>query len=434
MKINRYELKNLSKEEKETLFNRANKDIENTERLVKPILKDIKENGLESVIKYSYKFDNVQLNAENIKVTENEFLNAKKKLDPLIFQAIKKSSKNIETFHQAQMPNKIWLTEIEEGVLSGEKITPIPSLGIYVPRGKGSFAQIVLRLGIPAKVAGVKNIIICTPPMKDGTIDPATLVAANYIGIKNIFKIGGSQAIASMAYGIEGILPKVDKIVGPGNEYVVAAKSLLHNIIDTGIPAGISESIILADESADPYNATLDWLIEAEHGPDSPALLVTHSKELANQCETILPTLLDELTEDGKNYATTGFSRYGGIVITSNMEESIDFINNYAPEHIELMVQEPMELLEKIVNAGEILLGGYTPISIANFTLGPSSVLPTGGFAKTFSGISVHDFLKRTSLGYVSKSGFKNLKDETYNFAKNSQLMAHAIAISKRKI
>ena len=287
-------------------------------------------------------------------------------------------------------------------------------------------------LGIPAQVAGVAKIVVVTPPNERGTLDDAMLAAAKIIGITEIYMVGGIQAVASVAYGTETI-PKCSKIIGPGNAYATAAKRVLANDIDTGLPAGPSESIILADEFADPHKVALDWMIEAEHGPDSAALLVTHHHALADQVRPIVEEQLKKLSEKRRDFVTTNFSTYGGIILTDSLEESIAFVNEYAPEHMEVMTKDPFAVLAKIKNAGEILLGDYTPITMCNFVMGPNAILPTGGFAKTCSSVSVNDFLKRSSVGYVTKEGFEKAREHAYRMAVAEGFDTHALAVKERK-
>ena len=434
MKVNIYELDALSTQEKAIILGRNNIDTHIEKSNVTEIVNNVRLHGMSALTQYALDFDKVSIDERNIKVTEDEFDAAIDLVPENVVNAINVSITNITKFHVAQKPASVWLTEIDEGIFAGEKITAINSVGIYVPRGKGSFSQIVVRLGVPAMVAGVNNIIICTPPMRDGSVDPATLLAARLVGINHVYKVGGAHAIAAMAYGIEGVLPKVHKIVGPGNEYVVAAKSLLHSVVDVGIPAGISESIILADSTADPFNVALDWLIESEHGPDSPALLVTFDRNLAEAAIKHIQQLVNKVPEEGRQYCIESFARNSGVILTKDMDSAISFINQYAPEHLEIMTDDPMAIFGRIKNAGEILIGKYTPISIANFTLGPTAVLPTGGFSRTFSGVSIHDFMKRTSVGYLTKAGFLTLREPTRVFAEHSHLIAHAMAVSERII
>ncbi len=329
------------------------------------------------------------------------------------------------------MPEELWFTNVDKGLMVGEKTTPIVDVCLYVPCGKGSFPSVLLMLGIPALVAGVPKITVVTPPNKEGTIDDALLAAAKIIGIKDIYKVGGIQAVAAVAYGTETI-PKCHKIIGPGNSYATAAKRVLAGQIDSGLPAGPSEVIILADEFADPKKVALDVMIEAEHGNDSAALLVTHSRELVEKVLPIIDRQLPKLSEKRQGFITTNFNTYGGVILTESLAESIDFVNEYAPEHMEVMTRDPFAVLEKIKNAGEILLGEYTPVTLCNFVLGPNAILPTGGFAKTYSSVSVMDFLKRSSVGYASREGFNRVRKHASRIARVEGFDAHALAVEER--
>jgi histidinol dehydrogenase len=289
----------------------------------------------------------------------------------------------------------------------------------------------MLMLSTPAKVAGVEKIVVVTPPAPDGKPDTASLVAAEICGVDEVYAVGGIQAIAALAYGTETI-PKVNKVIGPGNSYVSAAKRLLYGTMDVGLPAGPSESIILADENVDPRLAALDLLVEAEHGPDSAALLVTHSRHIAERVLEVLPAYIAELPEWRQNFVKHVLSNYGGVMLTDSLEASIAFVNDYAPEHLEVLTADPFITLNKLKNAGEILLGHLTPIPTANYSLGLNAILPTGGFAKTFSSVSVWDFLKRSGVGYLSREGYERLQGITATLADYEGFPAHAMAIRKR--
>ena len=345
---------------------------------------------------------------------------------------IEYAAKNIRDFHEKQMPEEMWFTEVDKGLLVGEKTTPIVDVCLYVPRGKGSFPSVMLMLGIPARVANVEKIVVVTPPNEKGDVDDAILAAAKIIGITEIYKVGGIQAVAAVAYGTETI-PKCHKIIGPGNSYATAAKRVLANYIDAGLPAGPSEAIILADENADPEKVALDWMIEAEHGPDSASLLVTNSAELVEAAIPIVERQLKKISDKRREFVTTNLSTYGGAIITDSLEESIAFVNEYAPEHMEVMTEKPFEVLPKIKNAGEILLGDYTPVTLCNFVLGPNAILPTGQSAKTYSSVSVLDFLKRSSVGYASRDGFEMVRDYAYQIAKVEGFDTHGLAVKDRK-
>lgn len=424
--------KETSEEKKNFILKRAEIDISSHMALAKEVSEDIKNRGDEAVIYYTEKFDKVKLSKDKIKVTQKEIDEGYNRLDLKIREAIEYSAKNIKGFHQKQMPEEMWFTNIDDGLMVGEKVTPIADVCLYVPRGKGSFPSVLLMLGLPARVAGVSKIVVVTPPNEEGNIDDTLLAAAKIAGITEIYKVGGIQAVSAVAFGTETI-PKCHKIIGPGNAYATAAKRVLANYIDVGLPAGPSEAIILADEHQDPKKVALDFMIEAEHGPDSASLLVTHSKELVDEVLKIVSVQLTKISEKRADFIKTNFSTYGGVILTDSLEESIDFVNEYAPEHMEIMTKMPFDVLPKIKNAGEILLGEYTPITLCNFLLGPNAILPTGGFAKTYSSVSVNDFIKRSSIGYATKEGFNMVADKAYTFAKCEGFDTHALAVLERK-
>jgi histidinol dehydrogenase len=423
----------MTNEELSSLKRRAELDIENAILIAKEVIDKIKRHGDTGVLEYVRKFDYAGAEISNLKVTEQEFKQAQDTIEPEIKEALTQAFHNIKEVHQRQMPEEIQMAEIERGVFAGEKVTPIASAGLYVPRGKGAFPSVMLMLAIPTMVAGVPKVIVCTPPDRNGNVEPASLVAAEMAGIKDVYKLGGIQAIAAMALGTETI-PKVDKITGPCNVYGSAAKRLLYGTVDVGLPAGPSESIILTDETTEPQLAALDLLIEAEHGPDSAALLVTHSESLALKALDFVSEYLKKLPDWRREFCEKGLSTYGGILLTSSLQESIAFVNDYAPEHLEILVQDPFSILGEIKNAGEILLGRYTPIPTANYCLGVNAILPTGGFARSYSAVSVFDFLKRSGIGYLTQEGFEKLKKTAYTLADYEGFPAHAMAIRERDV
>ncbi len=430
--MNVYKLSELTEEKRDFIMKRAEIDISGHMQLAKEVSDDIRKRGDEAVLEYTAKFDRVELTKDRIKVKPEEIEDGYNRLDDKTREAIVYAAKNIRNFHEKQMPEEMWFTEVDKGLLVGEKTTPIVDVCLYVPRGKGSFPSVMLMLGIPAVVAGVEKIVVVTPPNEMGEVDDAILAAAKIIGITEIYKVGGIQAVASVAYGTETI-PKCHKIIGPGNSYATAAKRVLANYIDAGLPAGPSEAIILADENADPEKVALDWMIEAEHGPDSASLLVTNSAELVEKVIPIVERQLEKISDKRREFVTTNLSTYGGAIITDSLEESIAFVNEYAPEHMEVMTDKPFEVLPKIKNAGEILLGDYTPVTLCNFVLGPNAILPTGQSAKTYSSVSVLDFLKRSSVGYASKDGFEMVRDYAYRIATVEGFDTHGLAVKDRK-
>ena len=425
------ELDQLTAEARARLMRRAEKDIRDLLPLAQEVIDRVRTEGDAAVVDFARRFDAKEFTAGMLRATPEDFAWARSVVEPAVVEAIRAAHANIEKFHTEQMPEPMWFMEVAPGIMAGEKVTPVASAGLYVPRGKGAFPSVMLMLATPAVVAGVPRVIVVTPPTPDGKPDAASLVAAEIVGVREVYVVGGMQAIAALAYGTETI-PKVDKVIGPGSSYVSAAKRLLYGVIDVGLPAGPSESIILCDENADPRLAALDLLVEAEHGPDSAALLVTHSRDVADGVLAALPGYIDALPEWRRNFINTVLSNYGGVVITDSLQASIDFINAYAPEHLEVLTDDPFVTLQKLHNAGEILLGHYTPIPTANYCLGLNAILPTGGFARSFSSVSVDDFLKKTGVGYMSREGYGRIQGITATLADYEDFPAHAQAIRKR--
>lgn len=421
----------VSSEDRAKVMRRAEQDITDLIPTAQEVIDRVRKDGDAGVVHYARKFDAPNFTADMLKATSEDFANARAQLSADVIFAIQQAHANIKKFHEEQMPEAMWFTEIQPGIMAGEKVTPITSVALYVPRGKGAFPSVMLMLATPAVVAGVEKVIVVTPPTPDGKADAASLVAAEICGVEEVYVVGGMQAIAAVAYGTQSI-PKVDKVIGPGSSYVSAAKRLLYGVIDVGLPAGPSESIILCDEHADPRLAALDLLVEAEHGAESAATLVTHSEKVAQEALRILPEYIAQLPEWRRKFVENVLANYGGIVLTNNLEESIQFVNDYAPEHLEVLVDEPFIALNKIRNAGEILLGHMTPIPTANYCLGLNAILPTGGFARSFSSVSVWDFLKRSGIGYLSKEGYGRLQGITATLADYEDFPAHAFAIRKR--
>ena len=430
--MNIYKLSEMTQEEKTKIMKRAETDITEQMKIAKEISDEVRDFGDAAVLKYTEKFDRVSLTQDKIKVTAEEIETAYNRLDKETREAIEYAYKNIYDFHEKQLPEEMWFTNVDKGLMVGEKTTPIVDVCLYVPGGKGSFPSVLLMLGVPAKVAGVEKIVVVTPPNQKGEVDDAILTAAKIIGITEIYKMGGIQAVAAVAYGTETV-PKCHKIIGPGNSYATAAKRVLSQQIDAGLPAGPSEVIILADEKADPEKVALDWMIEAEHGPDSSALLVTHSKELVDAVLPIIERQKEKISERRKSFIEAVEQGYGGVILTDSLAESVQFVNDYAPEHMEVMCDKPFDVLPDIKNAGEILLGEYTPVTLCNFLLGPNAILPTGGFAKTYSSVSVFDFLKRSSIGYASREGFERVRDYAYKMATVEGFDTHGLAVKERK-
>lgn len=435
MTINFYRWKDTDEATKTRIMRRAQANIDNAIKAVEPIIADVKARGDDALRDYALKFDGAQLTT--IKATPEEFDKAEHALDQDLKEAIQHCARNVRIFHEEQMrraeKDAHWMIEIQPGVMAGEQINPIDSVGLYVPRGKGAFPSAMYMLAIPAKIAGVPHIAITTPPTAQGTADDASLYTARLCGIDTVYKVGGAQAIAALAYGTQTIQP-VKKTLGPGSPYVAAAKRILSDIIDPGMPAGPSESIILCDETADPYNTCLDILNEAEHGKDSAALLITHDEKLANYVHENLPQVIAELPEPHREICAHVMSDYGAIILTESLEESIDLSNAYAAEHLHLKVKDDQSVLPQIKHAGEILIGELTPSSLGNYGIGVNHVLPTGGWAHTYSCTSVWDFLKRTSISHVDRAGFEGLKKSVTTLTDYENFPAHGDVLRKRNI
>lgn len=433
MKIGFYRWADTDDAAKARILRRSAADIADITDKVRAIIADVKARGDGALFEYAKKFDRAELTS--LMVSAEEFDNAQRTLDPAIKRAIDRCAGNVRKFHEEQMKRveRDWMVEIEPGVFAGEKVTPVSSVGLYVPGGKNQYPSAVYMLGIPAVIAGVPKIAMTTPPRPDGTIGNALLYAAKISGISHVYKAGGAQAIAALAFGTDSV-PAVKKVLGPGSPWVAASKQLLGDIIDPGMPAGPSESIILCDDTADPHNTILDILNEAEHGPDSAALLVTHDENLAAYVRDNLPAAIDALPEPQRGWLITNMENYSGVVLTASLQDSIDFCNEYATEHLLLKVENPDAVLPRLVNAGEILMGENTPSSLGNFGIGVNHVLPTNGKAHSYSCTSVWDFLKRTSLARVTPAGLNALKDDVVAIADYEGFPAHGNVLRQRNL
>jgi histidinol dehydrogenase len=433
MNIGFYKWSDTGEQVKMRILRRAQADIEDVLPKVKPIVEDVRLRGDAALLEYAQKFDGAAL--QSLKVSDAEFETAKRTIDPALKAAIDRNIRNVRIFHEEQMRRveAPWMIEIEPGVFAGEKVTPITSVGLYVPGGKNLFPSSVYMLAVPAVVAKVPGIIITTPPRPDGSVSDAILYAAYASGIRTIYKAGGAAAIAAMAYGTQSV-PRVHKVLGPTSPYGAAAKQLVGGQINPGMPAGPSDALILCDETADPDNTVLDVLNEAEHGPDSAGLLVTHDEKLAKYVHEKLKTAIEALPEPQKTYLTANMASYSGVILTDSLQASIDFCNLYAPEHLIVKTRDPESLLPKILNAAEILLGENAPSSLGNFSIGVNHVLPTGGMAHSYSCSSVWDYLKRTSLAKVTAEGLNALTPATLAMADYEGFPAHGNALRQRKI
>ncbi|MFI4891190.1 MAG: histidinol dehydrogenase [Steroidobacterales bacterium] len=412
------------------LLARTEADLGAFTAAVGPIIEAVRVEGDAALLRFARQFDHVTLERMPLRVADVEFDAAFGALPADVVRAIEHAINNIRRFHELQKPNDLWLREIEPGIWGGERHTPIDSVACYVPRGKGSFPSVVNMTVLPGVVAGVPRLVIVTPPGPDGTVDAGTLVAAKLAGVTEIYKCGGAQAVAAVAYGTETV-PKCLKIVGPGSPWVVAAKRLLSETIDPGVPAGPSESIILADETTNPALAALDLIIESEHGPDSSAFLVTPCPRVADGAIVALQRYWQDMEPGRAQFSRTVLcGAHGGIVLTRDFDAAVEFTNAYAPEHLQILAAEPGAVLGRIRNAGEILLGPYTPCTLANYLLGPNAVLPTGGRAKTASPLSVFDYMKRTSVAQVTRSGYERVAADAHRFALYEGFDGHARAVS----
>ena len=393
---------------------------------VENILKDVKKRGDKALFEYTKKFDKVDL--KTLEVSEEEIQKAFDTIDKELLEVIKYSHDNIKLFHEKQVRNN-FIVKKENGVSLGQIINPIEKVGLYVPGGTAAYPSTVLMNAVPAKIAGCKEIIMVTPPTSDGTILPSLLVAAKIAGVDRIFKVGGAQSIAALSYGTESI-PKVYKIVGPGNIYVAMAKKMVYGEVSIDMIAGPSEVLIIADDSANPVHVAADLLSQAEHDKLAASILVTTSKELAKNVAEQLEIQLKELERE--EIARVSIETQGRIIVTKTIDEAIKISNEIAPEHLELAVSNPFELLTRVKNAGSIFMGHNTPEPLGDYLAGPNHTLPTSGTAKFSSPLSVDDFIKKSSFIYYSKKGLEEVKDKVIKFAESEGLTAHARSVSKR--
>jgi histidinol dehydrogenase len=425
-----HDLKTLDAARRAGLLKRSEADLSVFMDKVGPIIEAVKAEGDAALVRFGRDLDKANIHAGNLKATEAEFDAAFASVEEDVVEAIRFGIDNIRRFHDEQKPNAMWLKEMRPGAYAGDRFTPIRSVALYVPRGKGAFPSVTMMTAVPAVVAGVPRLAIVTPPAPDGSVDAATLVAARLAGVETIYKCGGAQAVAAVAFGTETVKPAL-KIVGPGSPWVVAAKRLLSGVIDTGLPAGPSEAVIFADDTVHGGLAALDLLVEAEHGPDSSAYLVTHVRRVAEEARQALPEHWRRMTEQRVQFSKAVLTGpCGGIVLTPSVEESYAFINEYAPEHLEILSTDPFAHLGHITEAAEILLGPHTPIPLGNFGLGPNAVLPTSRWARTHGPLSVSDFVKRSSIGYVTASAYPEFAKHAGILARYESFSSHELAVS----
>ena len=433
MNINIRNWNDLNEAEKERFFSRSEINIAEVSESVSGIIEKVKNEGDAALKELTLKFDGADISDMPLLVQEDEYKEAETIISDEVKEAIRFSIDNVKKFHMEQKPAAMNFTEVSPGIFAGEKPMPIASTGLYVPRGRGSFPSMLYMLAVPAVIAGVKRIVVVTPPNKDGSVDPACLYAAKLCGVHEIYRIGGAQAIAALALGTESVQPVV-KLSGPGSMYVAAAKRLLSSRVDPGLPAGPSESIVFADESADAEKIALDLMIEAEHGSDSSAVLITASAELADAAAESIAKKTERLPEPRKTFVSDVLSGYGGIIITETMQQGADIINRFAPEHLQIQTVNPFDTLSMIENAGEILLGENTPFSIANYSTGANAVLPTGGGAMTYSAVSVRDFIKYSSVVYATENGLKSCAGHVKAIADYEGFITHGNALKERNL
>ena len=412
----------------ENLLKRSPNSYGTYEAKVNEIIQDVRENGNSAVFSYTKKFDGAEIDASNILVTEEEIKEAYEKVDQKLLAIIRKSLVNIREYHEKQRQYS-WFDSKENGIILGQKVTPLKNVGVYVPGGKAVYPSSVLMNVIPAKAAGVDRIIMTTPPGPDGKVFPSTLVAANEAGVDRIYKAGGAQAVAAMAFGTESI-PKTDKIVGPGNIYVALAKKAVFGYVSIDSIAGPSEILVLADESANPRFVAADLLSQAEHDEMASAILITTSKSLAERVSEEAEAFAGQLSRE--KIIRASLENYGYILVADTMEDAIETVNEIASEHLEIMTKDPFEVMTKIRNAGAIFIGAYSSEPLGDYFAGPNHVLPTNGTAKFFSPLSVDDFIKKSSIISYSREALLPVYQDIVQFAECEELTAHANSIKVR--
>lgn len=410
------------------LLKRSPNNYTRYEATVNEIIEKVKSERDKAIFDYTLKFDKFELNAENIKVTRAEIDEAYTKLDNELVEVLKQSAENIRTFHLKQLRNS-WFDAREDGSILGMKITPIEKAGVYVPGGKAAYPSSVLMNVIPAKVAGVSQIVMTTPPGADGKVNPGTLVAADIAGVDTIYKVGGAQAIAALAFGTESV-PKVDKITGPGNIFVALAKKAVYGYVSIDSIAGPSEIMVLADETANPRYVAADLLSQAEHDELASAILVTTSEELAAKVSDEVDGFVKTL--ERVDIIKKSLENYGYILLADSMQDAIDTANAIASEHLEILTKNPFDTMTRIKNAGAIFMGEYASEPLGDYFAGPNHILPTNGTAKFFSPVNVDDFIKKTSIISYSKEALLGVHKQIELFAKSEGLTAHANSIKVR--
>ncbi|RLW68212.1 MAG: histidinol dehydrogenase [spirochete symbiont of Stewartia floridana] len=431
MTVNFFRWSELDEKTRARLLSRSESDIQDVLPAAAVIIEDIRTRGDRALIELNQRFDKAPAGMK-LRVPDSHFDEAEAALSAEVKSALAYSIENVRRYHQDQCPSGICWKEIRPGIMAGERSTPIDSAAFYVPRARGSFPSMLYMMAVPAQIAGVRRTVMASPPDSKGRVDAACLYTARLCGVQEVYAAGGAQAWAALAYGTESIR-KVDKCLGPGSKYVAAAKKILFETIDCGLPAGPSESVILADSTPNPEDIARNLLVEAEHGSDSAALLITDSPELAAEAMPLLSQFGEALPEPRRSFVTDVFSGYGGIIVVDSMSEGIDLVNQYAAEHLQIRCADPFAILGKIRNAGEIILGDNCPFSAANYSVGANAVLPTGGWARTWSGVSAADFKKRSSVIYLSKEGLAGLKHQARALAEYEEFPAHRDVLLHRR-
>ncbi|GFO84098.1 histidinol dehydrogenase [Anaerostipes butyraticus] len=424
LKVNEDSIENILSD----LLKRSPNNYDGYQETVDEIIANVKADGDQAVFDYTKRFDGAEITKENILVTEEEIKEAYDQVDDQLIEVIRKAIKNIREFHEKQVQNS-WFETREDGVMLGQKVMPMESCGVYVPGGKAVYPSSVLMNIVPAHVAGVKNIIMTTPPGKDGKVTANTLVAAKEAGAGAVYKVGGAQAIAALAFGTESI-PKVDKIVGPGNIFVALAKKSVYGNVSIDSIAGPSEILVLADETANPRYVAADLLSQAEHDEMASAILVTTSEELAQKVSEEVDGFLNQLSR--KEIMEKSLESFGYILIAKDIKEAVDVANSIASEHLEIMTDNPFDVMTRIKNAGAIFIGAYSCEPLGDYFAGPNHVLPTNGTAKFFSPLSVDDFIKKSSVVYYSREALEPVHKDIEFFAKQEELTAHANSMRVR--
>ena len=412
----------------ENLLKRSTNDYGEYEKTVADIIEQVKNRKEEAIFEYSLKFDKCTLSKENFEVTKAEIEEAYTQLDAHFIDVMKASAANIRAYHEKQKRNS-WFDAKEDGTILGQKITPMHSVGVYVPGGKAAYPSTTLMNVVPAKVAGVPNIIMTTPAGADGKVNAATLVAADIAGVDRIFKVGGAQAIAALAYGTE-MIPKVDKIVGPGNIFVALAKRAVYGHVSIDSIAGPSEILVLADETATPRYVAADLLSQAEHDEMASAILITTSSELAQKVSEEIDNFIPKLSR--KDIIQKSLDNYGYILVAPDMQTAIDAVNEIASEHLEILTANPFDTMTRVRNAGAIFLGEYSSEPLGDYYAGPNHVLPTNGTAKFFSPLNVDDYVKKSSIISYSREALEKVHEDIELFAQKEGLTAHANSIHVR--